>query len=129
MKFGKRLHSHLQETLPTWRDKYLSYKHLKKTLVATNNSSFYSSSSSSPAFCGSMSSRLRSSEENGHVLNPNPNCGENCEFVDFLNLELDKLNAFFVDKEEEYVIRLQVFLSIQTLIHPWIYHYLLLLLL
>ena len=122
MKFGKRLHSHLQETLPTWRDKYLSYKHLKKTLVATNNSSepysysSSSSSSSSPAFRGAMgaavsSTQLRSNEENGDVRNPR--CGESCEFVDFLNLELDKLNAFFVDKEEEYVIRLQVFLSIQ----------------
>lgn len=32
MKFGKRLHSQIEETLPEWRDKYLSYKQLKKRL-------------------------------------------------------------------------------------------------
>eukprot|EP00252_Welwitschia_mirabilis_P000102 TRINITY_DN1006_c0_g1_i1.p1 TRINITY_DN1006_c0_g1~~TRINITY_DN1006_c0_g1_i1.p1 ORF type:complete len:397 (-),score=98.64 TRINITY_DN1006_c0_g1_i1:264-1454(-) len=32
MKFGKRLQIHLEETLPEWRDKFLSYKPLKKRL-------------------------------------------------------------------------------------------------
>ncbi len=32
MKFGKRLQSQIEETLPEWRDKFLSYKQLKKRL-------------------------------------------------------------------------------------------------
>ena len=87
--------------------------HREEYVVNHSSSCSYSSASASPAFHGAVSSsRFRSNEENGDVLNPN--CGDSCEFVDFLNLELDKLNAFFVDKEEEYVIRLQVFLSIQN---------------
>ncbi|KAL6128988.1 hypothetical protein ACLB2K_072341 [Fragaria x ananassa] len=30
MKFGKREKYQMQETLPSWRDKFLSYDHLKK---------------------------------------------------------------------------------------------------
>ena len=32
MKFGKSLSSQIVETLPEWRDKFLSYKDLKKRL-------------------------------------------------------------------------------------------------
>ncbi|CAM6047546.1 unnamed protein product [Sphagnum compactum] len=70
MKFGKRLQSQIEETLPEWRDKFLSYKQLKK-----------------------RASGLWSSSE--------------MEFVGLLNNELRKFNLFFIEKEEEYVIRLQ----------------------
>ncbi|ONK73370.1 uncharacterized protein A4U43_C04F30610 [Asparagus officinalis] len=32
MKFGKSLSSQIEETLPKWQDKFLSYKDLKKKL-------------------------------------------------------------------------------------------------
>ena len=32
MKFGKSLSNQIEETLPEWRDKFLSYKELKKRL-------------------------------------------------------------------------------------------------
>jgi SPX domain protein involved in polyphosphate accumulation len=32
MKFGKEFKTHLEETLPEWRDKFLCYKPLKKLL-------------------------------------------------------------------------------------------------
>jgi hypothetical protein len=32
MKFGKDFRNHLEETLPTWRDKHLTYKALKKLI-------------------------------------------------------------------------------------------------
>ncbi|ONK60958.1 uncharacterized protein A4U43_C08F24520 [Asparagus officinalis] len=32
MKFGKSLSNQIEETLPEWRDKFLSYKYLKKKL-------------------------------------------------------------------------------------------------
>ncbi|GAB4861925.1 SPX domain-containing protein 3 [Ancistrocladus abbreviatus] len=79
MKFGKRLKQQMQETLPEWRDKFLSYKELKKLVR------FVSSSSSSS---GSL--------EFGKA---------EAEFVYLLNNEIDKFNAFFMEKEEDFIIR------------------------
>ncbi|KAK6798638.1 hypothetical protein RDI58_006341 [Solanum bulbocastanum] len=79
MKFGKEFTTHLEETLPEWRDKYLCYKPLKKLL---NNL---------PPTDGGD--------------NPTPHLQD--WFVRILNEELDKFNDFYVDKEEEFIIRLQ----------------------
>ncbi|OIT04498.1 PREDICTED: SPX domain-containing protein 3-like [Nicotiana attenuata] len=75
MKFGKRLKQHVEETLPGWGDKFLSYKDLKKLVRLI--------SSASPA-----------------MLN-----GSETEFVYLLNNEIHKFNAFFVEQEEDFVIR------------------------
>jgi SPX domain protein involved in polyphosphate accumulation len=96
MKFWKILSSLIEETLPEWRDKFLSYKDLKKQLKL-----------------------IYPKDEEAHQnkrprLDPDsdgPDCAPSKEVVDFVRLlevEIDKFNAFFVDKEEEYVIRLKV---------------------
>ncbi|KAL0461613.1 UNVERIFIED_CONTAM: SPX domain-containing protein 4 [Sesamum latifolium] len=83
MKFGKEFRIHLEETLPEWRDKYLSYKPLKKLLKNIP----------APA---------------AHNLPPEGSLPELHEwFVGILNEELEKFNDFYVDKEEEFVIRFQ----------------------
>ncbi|XP_076919128.1 SPX domain-containing protein 4-like [Bidens hawaiensis] len=99
MKFGKEFGIHLDQTLPEWRDKYLSYKLLKSFLK--------------------------------HLPNPNPTAGDDDRrpppaaaavdwnipplpshladlqdcFVRVLEEEIEKFNDFYVDKEEEFVIR------------------------
>ncbi|XAR63208.1 hypothetical protein NMG60_11023066 [Bertholletia excelsa] len=80
MKFGKRLKQQIQETLPGWRDKFLSYKDLKKLVRLI---------SSSPTM---MSGSL----EYGKA---------EAEFVYLLNNEIEKFNAFFMEQEEDFVIR------------------------
>ncbi|EFJ32736.1 hypothetical protein SELMODRAFT_85666 [Selaginella moellendorffii] len=87
MKFGKRLQQQIEETLPEWQDKFLSYKQLKKRLklIAADNAD-----------------RQFQENEEGRGLT-----SQEVEFIRLLNLELEKFNAFFIDKEEEYVIRLQ----------------------
>ncbi|PPS07953.1 hypothetical protein GOBAR_AA12694 [Gossypium barbadense] len=78
MKFGKRLKQQIEESLPAWRDKFLSYKELKKLV------------------------RLISSAES---------CVEygkadvEAEFVHLLNNEIDKFNVFFMEQEEDFIIR------------------------
>lgn len=84
MKFGKELTIHLNETLPDWKDKYLCYKPLKKLLKT-----YSTSSASVPAV-----------DVNGDPLE--------AWFLRILNDELEKFNDFYVDKEEEFVIRFQV---------------------
>ncbi|XP_028754142.1 SPX domain-containing protein 3-like [Neltuma alba] len=80
MKFGKRLKKQIMESLPEWRDKFLSYKELKKLV------------------------RLIS------------------EFVYLLNNEIDKFNNFFMEQEEDFVIRHEVYMllnRILNLIERW----------
>jgi len=97
MKFGKSLSSQIEKTLPEWRDKFLSYKELKKKLKSLEPAA--SAGDDRPV------KRLK-------VDSANTDAGEmSKEESDFRNLlenELDKFNNFFVEKEEEYIIRLKV---------------------
>ncbi|PON61152.1 SPX domain-containing protein [Parasponia andersonii] len=80
MKFGKRLKDQIQETLPDWQDKFLSYKELKKLVKLI---------SSAPTL-------LNGSTEYDKA---------EAEFVYLLNNEIDKFNAFFMEQEEDFIIR------------------------
>ncbi|KAH7692522.1 SPX domain-containing protein [Dioscorea alata] len=84
MKFGKDFRNHLQETLPEWRDKYLGYKPLKKLIKNFPRSG----AAEVPLAAGGWISL----EE---------------WFVRILDEELEKINDFYVDKEEDFIIRLQ----------------------
>uniref|UniRef100_A0A6N2L7M5 SPX domain-containing protein n=1 Tax=Salix viminalis TaxID=40686 RepID=A0A6N2L7M5_SALVM len=95
MKFGKRLKQQVQETLPDWRDKFLSYKELKKLVRLI---------SSAPPF-------LNGSSEYGK---------SEAEFVRLLNSEIDKFNAFFMEQEEDFIIRHEALKQrIQKVIDTW----------
>jgi len=81
MKFGKWLKRQIQESLPGWRDKFLSYKDLKKlvrliSLAPANGSSEYGKAEA--------------------------------EFIYLLNSEIEKFNAFFMEEEEDFIIRHKV---------------------
>ncbi|KAB2079635.1 hypothetical protein ERO13_A05G016300v2 [Gossypium hirsutum] len=103
MKFGKSLSSQIEETLPEWRDKFLSYKELKKKVKLIQRNS-----GERP------NKRLRLDQNSGDVVYAGDNVGDgdgmSREETDFLNLledELEKFNTFFIEKEEEYIIRLK----------------------
>lgn len=83
MKFGKRLKQQMQETLPGWRDKFLSYKELKQLVRQISSSPTQSN--------GSLG--YGKAEK---------------EFVYLLNNEIEKFNAFFMEQEEDFVIRHKV---------------------
>ncbi|OIW00965.1 hypothetical protein TanjilG_10043 [Lupinus angustifolius] len=80
MKFGKRLKKQIEESLPEWRDNYLCYKEMKKLVKLI---------SASPMF-------MNGSLEYYKV---------EAEFVYLLNNEIDKFNGFFMEKEEDFIIR------------------------
>ncbi|CAN6566440.1 hypothetical protein ACFX13_041227 [Malus domestica] len=80
MKFGKRLKQQMHGTLPGWRDKFLSYKDLKKLVKLI---------SSAPML-------LEQASEYGKT---------EAEFVYLLNNEIEKFNAFFMEQEEDFIIR------------------------
>lgn len=98
MKFGKRLRDLLEDSLPEWQDKFLSYKELKKKLK-----SLPSGDATSPGAGGSPAAGdvAQDAEKDAPVMSEE-------QFVRLLNEELDKFNTFFMEKEEEFVIRMQV---------------------
>ncbi|KAI3444729.1 hypothetical protein Pfo_001394 [Paulownia fortunei] len=80
MKFGKRLKQQIEQSLPDWRDNFLSYKELKKLVRLI--------SSAPPMLNGSL--------DYGKA---------EAEFMYLLNNEIEKFNAFFMEQEEDFVIR------------------------
>ncbi|XP_043726270.1 SPX domain-containing protein 1-like [Telopea speciosissima] len=99
MKFGKSLSNQIEETLPEWRDKFLSYKDLKKKLKLID-----------PKSDERCSKRPRLATGDGAEaaeMELSSLTREEKEFIRLLEEELEKFNAFFVEKEEEYIIRLK----------------------
>ncbi|XP_019101502.1 PREDICTED: SPX domain-containing protein 2 isoform X2 [Camelina sativa] len=97
MKFGKSLSNQIEETLPEWRDKFLSYKELKKKLKLME-----------PRSVENRPSKRSRSDSNS--VDSDPTAGMTKEELDFISLledELEKFNSFFVEQEEEYIIRLK----------------------
>ncbi|EEF37938.1 SPX domain-containing protein 1 [Ricinus communis] len=96
MKFGKSLSNQIEETLPEWRDKFLSYKELKKRLKLLE-----------PKKCvGDRPNKRQKLEDAGDCADA-PMSEEEIDFIKLLEDELEKFNSFFVEKEEEYIIRLK----------------------
>lgn len=91
MKFGKSLSNQIEETLPEWQEKFLSYKELKKKLKLLE-----------PRGGGDNRPNKRSRSSDTDPTK------EELDFIRLLEEELDKFNSFFVEKEEEYIIRLKV---------------------
>ncbi|CAH9099543.1 unnamed protein product [Cuscuta epithymum] len=95
MKFGKEFKVHLEETLPEWRDKYLRYKYLKKLLKSLPA---HSSSSLNPVGDGT----------GGDIFHPPQPPELHDWFIRLLGEDLEKFNDFYVEQEEEFIIRFQL---------------------
>ncbi|BBH08496.1 SPX domain gene 2, partial [Prunus dulcis] len=82
----------IEETLPEWRDKFLSYKELKKCLKLIE-----------PKGGDRPTKRPR--------IDASADCAgmstAEINFIQLLEDELEKFNSFFVEKEEEYIITLK----------------------
>lgn len=100
MKFGKSLSSQIVETLPEWRDKFLSYKDLKKRLKLIGGGGGGEERQAKRARVAADGG-----EEEAAAAAMTP---EEAGFMRLLEAELDKFNSFFVEKEEEYIIRQKV---------------------
>ncbi|CAH2060844.1 unnamed protein product [Thlaspi arvense] len=97
MKFGKSLSNQIEETLPEWQDKFLSYKDLKKKLKLMEPR-------------GGDNRPNKRSRSDPNSVDADSTAGMTKEELDFIRLleeELEKFNCFFVEKEEEYIIRLK----------------------
>ncbi|XP_015901816.3 SPX domain-containing protein 1 [Ziziphus jujuba] len=106
MKFGKSLSNQIEETLPEWRDKFLSYKELKKRLKLIEPKSGGGGSDGGDR----PTKRPRVVDASGDASETGDKEGMSEEEIDFIRLledELEKFNSFFVEKEEEYIIRLK----------------------
>lgn len=116
MKFGKEFRIHLEETLPEWRDKFLCYKPLKKLLKHYPTTAIaVDSLPSNLAFLlqPNYQPPPRDTHDAADVAHDDHSTPQLVDlqgwFVRILNEELDKFNDFYVEKEEDFVIRFQVF--------------------
>ncbi|KAI4971451.1 hypothetical protein ZWY2020_002365 [Hordeum vulgare] len=100
MKFGKSLSSQIVETLPEWRDKFLSYKDLKKRLKLIGIGADGEERQAKRARVSEPAGDGGADEAAAAAMTP-----EEADFMRLLEAELDKFNSFFVEKEEEYIIR------------------------
>ncbi|KAL4297833.1 hypothetical protein GQ457_12G020250 [Hibiscus cannabinus] len=100
MKFCKSLSILIEEALPDWRDKFLPYKDLKKQLKLIYPKD---GNDKQPI----KRSRLDSTDggDGGPKEEENEVPKEVMDFVLLLEAEVEKFNAFFVEKEEDYVIK------------------------
>lgn len=93
--------------MPEWRDQFLSYKELKKRLKLID-----------PKAGDRPNKRLRldagTCSETGEKEAASDMTKEEVDFINLLEDELEKFNTFFVEKEEEYIIRLKVFFFLFT---------------
>jgi SPX domain protein involved in polyphosphate accumulation len=99
MKFGKSLSNQIEETLPEWREKFLSYKDLKKRLKLIEPGA--GEHRAKRPRLGDCTDAGGGGEEEVAMTK------EESDFIELLEGEIEKFNGFFVEKEEEYIIRLK----------------------
>lgn len=110
MKFSKSLGILIEEALPEWRDKFLSYKDLKKQLKLIYPKDGDNPPNKRPRLADDRTEGGDIAGEGGEGAEVSK---EVTDFVKLLENEMEKFNAFFEEKEEEYVIRWKVeFLSL-----------------
>jgi SPX domain len=93
MKFGKELRNTVAHSMPEWRPMFMSYKALKKSIY--------------PAPAPGFGCDSPSSDDGGVGVGVAADAAlarKNAAFFRGLKDELDKVNAFFLDKQEDYVI-------------------------
>jgi SPX domain protein involved in polyphosphate accumulation len=105
MKFWKILNNQIEQTLPDWRDKFLSYKDLKKQLklIVPKDSS--------------SSSKRRRLDDDAATTADGEVTKEVNDFLRLLEVEIEKFNGFFVEKEEEYVIKWKVYIFFVNMVY------------
>ncbi|BFG18881.1 hypothetical protein CerSpe_051550 [Prunus speciosa] len=107
MKFSKSLGILIEEALPEWRDKFLSYKDLKKQLKLIYPKDGDKPPNKRPRLADTDDADDRT--DGGDIAGEGGEGAEvSKEVIDFVRLlenEMEKFNAFFEEKEEEYVIR------------------------
>lgn len=119
MKFGKRLQRLLEDSLPDWRDKFISYKRLKQSLkliILTDDDNPLCFSNyclcdgngarDNSTWSCNLVAGTHSCEQLGSLFCRRLAHAE-AVFMALLFSELNKMNTFFSEKEEEFVIRSQ----------------------
>lgn len=112
MKFGKSLSNQIEETLPEWRDKFLSYKELKKKLkLIEPNKTGGAGADERPSKRPKVDASGDAAADVAAAGVKEVMSREEIDFIQLLEDELEKFNSFFVEKEEEYIITLKVIRS------------------
>ncbi|KAJ0008056.1 hypothetical protein Pint_30106 [Pistacia integerrima] len=98
MKYGKRLRNEVEKSFPGWGGDFISYKQLKKQLNLID-----------PLSRPRKRSRISIGDifDAGNGRDDVNSMRVNVGFTTLLGEELQKVNTFYIDKEEDYIIRLK----------------------
>ncbi|KAK6129542.1 hypothetical protein DH2020_036700 [Rehmannia glutinosa] len=108
MKFWKILRKLLDEMFPDWQDKFISYKDLKQQLksispMVESAKNIVDDDGERPSKLPRLSyDQMEEGSEGKDVTK------EMKDFVKLLEAEIKKFNGFFMDQEEEYIIKLKL---------------------
>lgn len=106
MKFWKILRKLLDDIFPDWQDKFISYKDLKQQLKLISPSRDLVDDD------GDERSKKRPRYSDNQIDEDGKEVTKEMkDFVLLLDGEIKKFNGFFMDKEEEYIIRFKVWIS------------------
>lgn len=94
MKFGKLLRSYIEDSIPDWKENYLRYKQLKRAIKTL------------PPLAQDVVNEV-DTEKREKCRETSTTLMKDQDFINDLNEELNKFNNFFIDKEEEFVIRVK----------------------
>jgi len=112
MKFGKQLRGIVECSYPEWQPNFLSYKELKKRIVPRDDMS-ESTAAETEDFDPVVTATTTVSAENSRnndvpiYMNgvvPASKLADSAGFFSFLQTEVDKVNDFFLEKQEDYII-------------------------
>lgn len=128
MKFGKLLRDYIEETVPDWKEKYLNYKRLKRALktlppLAQNVLNDENDVGAFPQLTETVAAAVATPVDAGTADAKEASLTTAAakatdattttaqltsrEFIDELNDELNSFNDLFIDREEDFVIRLK----------------------
>lgn len=101
MKFGKQLRGIVEYSNPEWQPNFLSYKELKKHIVPRDG---YSESTRADEGDVNMTAAGSFSQADAATAPAPGDLKDSANFLSCLQTELDKVNDFFLEKQEDYVI-------------------------
>ncbi len=104
MKFGKQLRGIVDCSYPEWQPNFMSYKELKKRIVVSQDSLSESSTCAEDESEMSWTANPVPPPSNAAIAQK---LNDSAEFFAFLQREVDKVNDFFLEKQEDFIIEHQ----------------------
>ena len=111
MKFGKQLRQIVLGSLPEWQPKFIAYKALKQRIEPRQDLNGSGDAKVRTKAIQPVVIKATMSSEESKMLESKGVKGQGKVFFEVLRNEMDKVNEFYLDKEEDCIIRYDLLAS------------------